>query len=553
VGVLLQDQGALSIVDSKHNLSTTGPGPIRALEDTGLCIFCHTPHRARAATPLWNREDTRASYITYDSSTLQATPGQPFGASRLCLSCHDGSIALGALLSQPTEVQLEAGVRFLGPSTGSIGVNLRDDHPFSFVYRETSSRSSQYLHPSAIVPPVGLDHFGQVQCTSCHDPHSNLHGDFLLRTDRSGELCLSCHLPEGYGGSSHALSAATWNGAGPNPWPKAKYSSVQDNSCANCHQTHHAATQQRLLVFPTEEENCVRCHNGNVARFDVAALSALPSAHDSSNTTGLHDPAENLASMPEHVECVDCHDPHEANADEMTPPLVPGPRRGAPGVSGSNVLLNRATYGYEVCYRCHRSPVGQRKIVSRQVVQANVILEFDPANPSFHPVEVPGRNPDVPSLLQPWNPSSIMRCTDCHNSDRSPLFGGSGPDGPHGSIYRPLLGAQYRVDDFTIESPSAYALCYRCHSRASILGDQSFKEHRLHIVDARTPCSACHDPHGISSSQGSALNHSHLINFDLTIVQPDPATGLLEFQDEGMRRGSCTLSCHGVPHSPERY
>ena len=144
--------------------------------------------------------------------------------------------------------------------------------------------------------------------------------------------------------------------------------------------------------------------------------------------------------------------------------------------------------------------------------------------------------------------SSIIYCTDCHNSDAF-----SQVNGPHGSQHPYLLAFQYETEDENEESAFAYELCYQCHDRESILNDRSFEKHKKHIVDEKTPCSACHDPHGISYSQGNTSNHSHLINFDSTIVFPDPTTGRLEFEDQGTFRGRCYLLCHGAVHSPQEY
>jgi len=110
----------------------------------------------------------------------------------------------------------------------------------------------------------------------------------------------------------------------------------------------------------------------------------------------------------------------------------------------------------------------------------------------------------------------------------------------------------YVTTDNTPESRSAYALCYACHSRDSILNDESFSEHRMHVVDERTPCSVCHDAHGVSAVQGNPRNNSHLINFDTTVVQPN-AQGVLRYVDEGRYQGSCDLACHGRDHSTEAY
>jgi hypothetical protein len=148
---------------------------------------------------------------------------------------------------------------------------------------------------------------------------------------------------------------------------------------------------------------------------------------------------------------------------------------------------------------------------------------------------------------------SLIRCTDCHNSDDGPRAGGSGPDGPHGSRHDFLLERNYTVTDGVTESEVEYALCYKCHQRSSILTDQSFPLHRLHIVDQRTSCSACHDPHGVTAAVGGVSDRTHLINFDATIVRPDPQTGRLEFRDLGSLAGSCTLTCHGSAHQDLTY
>ena len=81
--------------------------------------------------------------------------------------------------------------------------------------------------------------------------------------------------------------------------------------------------------------------------------------------------------------------------------------------------------------------------------------------------------------------------------------------------------------------------------REEILADESFPEHRRHVVDQNTPCSACHDPHGVSSIRGTPFNNSHLINFDIEIVQPNALGEGPVFEDLGTLTGQCSLSCHG--------
>jgi hypothetical protein len=194
-----------------------------------------------------------------------------------------------------------------------------------------------------------------------------------------------------------------------------------------------------------------------------------------------------------------------------------------------------------------------RRPIARQAQTGNLRLKFSPTNPSFHPVVSSSAGMDTPSLTPDRSPGSLIRCTDCHNNDDGPRAGGGGPDGPHGSRYDFLLEREYNVIDDSTESESEYALCYKCHQRSSILSDQSFSEHRRHVVEERTPCSACHDPHGVTTTVSMGSDHTHLINFDTTIVRPHPTTKRIEFRDLGALAGTCTLVCHGETHTAEEY
>jgi predicted CXXCH cytochrome family protein len=325
---------------------------------------------------------------------------------------------------------------------------------------------------------------------------------------------------------------------------------VAGNGCENCHIPHSAGSPERLLYYAFEEDNCLACHDGGVAATDIEDAITRPYGHPVQNFTGLHDAAEDVTTgrVPVHVECSDCHDPHQANGDPSPGgSRVSGATRGVSGVSAAGAALSEARYVYEICFKCHADNNVIRELsIVRQIEQHNTRLEFDPANPSFHPVEASGRNPDVVSLLPPYTAGSTISCTDCHGASN-----GAAAKGPHGSDWRHLLTERYVTNDFTPESPSSYALCYRCHSRSGLLSDESFP-HSTHVVDQSAPCSACHDPHGVSYMQGNLRQNSHLINFDLDIVSPN-ATGRLEFIDQGRFQGQCYLNCHGKPHAPESY
>ena len=553
-----------SVVNSKHDLSVTGPGPIRAVHETEVCIFCHTPHSAAPQTPLWNRTNPQLYYRVYDSSTTDARIDQPHGPSKMCLSCHDGSMALGSVLSRPASHPIVTTARTIPPGTSDLTSDLSDDHPIGFRYDRALSNADRQLRPPEVVSrelPMGAH--GELHCTTCHDPHNNELGDFLRITDQQSAICVACHNLAGWPGSSHARSATRLTGRAVDPRTPTKYHSVGDNGCLNCHVIHSAPQRERLLRFEREEDNCLNCHNGTVAIYNIAADLRQPSGHYVDDTWGVHDPTEDPFTMRRHVECVDCHDPHAGQPQHFGVvrgtfgPTVQGPSLGASGISASGRRLERASFGYEVCFKCHADSVRRprRVDISRQIDQTNVRLEFQPGNASFHPVIAARRNSDVVSLISPLRVGSLITCTDCHNSSNSRFAGGSGPNGPHGSLYEPLLVENYDTDDFNVESAQAYALCYRCHDRNSILGDESFPSHRHHVVDLQTPCSVCHDAHGVYRGSSGSGDHSSLINFDLSVVSElDTGSGrVLSYEDGGRLQGSCTLTCHGMPHNALSY
>jgi hypothetical protein len=114
-----------------------------------------------------------------------------------------------------------------------------------------------------------------------------------------------------------------------------------------------------------------------------------------------------------------------------------------------------------------------------------------------------------------------------------------------------LLERNYATQDPVPESEFSYALCYKCHRRNSILANESFPLHREHIVDQKTPCAVCHDPHGVPAGPGG--DHTSLINFDTSVVFPASGGGPPTFRDTGRFAGSCTLRCHDVEHDQFTY
>ena len=506
------------------------------------CEFCHTPHNANPTKSLWNRTLPASSYKVYESSTLKATLNQPTGASRLCLSCHDGTIALDDRADRPKSGK----VGFLTGSA-SLGTDLSDDHPISFTYNAALSTAKGELADPALLPSTTkLDEAGQVQCSTCHDPHQDRYPKFLVMDNRSSRLCLTCHQMNGWTSSVHALSSATWNGTGLKPGSQSDFKTVAENGCANCHATHSAGRPQWLLQFGKESKNCFVCHNGTTAVKDVERETRKFSAHRVEQAEWVHNPKENPRVMDRHVSCSDCHSPHLMQSTPPGSTSLLGSMQGAKGVNSSGVVVAEATFQYEVCYACHGVKEQGRATFARLDNVTNTRLEFDPANVSYHPVVAPSRNRLLSGFQPGFAPSDQIRCTDCHNGDNSSLV-----NGPHGSAFEPILERQYELQDPSPESYQAYALCYKCHSRASVLSDPNGFPHQKHVVDRQTPCATCHDAHG-------SRNSTYLINFMVrgktgnTIIFPS-SSGRLEFQDLGSGQGQCYLTCHGSDHNPKRY
>ncbi len=538
---------AQSISQTKHNLSSSGLGTVKATTESRICVFCHAPHKSTGNSPLWNREDSRATYTTYTSPTLISTPGQPTGSSRLCLSCHDGTIALGAIASESAVIEFQGGIVFLPADHSLLGDNLADDHPISFIYDNALANANTELKfPAELPAALPLDHRGRMQCATCHDAHQDDFGKFLRKDPKFSQLCISCHSKSGWVGSVHESSNQTWNGVGIDPWQHADGLTVAENACQNCHQPHEAGQPIHLLGSVQEENNCLTCHNGNVGS-DISSAINLFSNHPVTLTTGVHQFSEDPLTMTRHVECVDCHNPHATSNVDLPPPSLPGALKDVSGIDINGNPIDPANSSYEVCLKCHGDSHGATSVVTRQIQSLNTRLDISPTAISFHPVTTIGMNPNVPSLISPMTENSLVSCSDCHSSPPG------NPAGTHGSQFGPLLKSNYSTLDNTQESSFAYALCYSCHSRNSILNDDSFGEHKKHIVGEDAPCSVCHDPHGVPSSQGNSTNNSHLINFDIAIVTPDPNTGLLKFEDLGSNKGRCYLLCHGKKHSPKKY
>jgi predicted CXXCH cytochrome family protein len=414
------------------------------------------------------------------------------------------------------------------------------------------------------------DHAGE--CNRCHTMHGQ--GDILFEHALIGPddntLCQRCHATPWTDGSYAGTWAYTGSSHGsgidviwPGPVPPARTEAGAEGKCVNCHDPHGRTDTQGLVPWLTlgrEESLCLACHDGDPATANISTELNKPFRHPTTTYTDRHrGPAESLPGdfgaapgINRHAECTDCHNPHVAYPDRTgTPPpptlsrvnlgvsrvLVQNGGAGAPPsyffAAGSDTLSGPVAE-YQLCFKCHSSwtvqPTGQ----------ADLALELNPANPSYHPVEDAGRNMTIlpGAFVAGWSANSLTRCADCHGSDVE-----GAPAGPHGSAYRYILKQPYTASP----QPRPMAsdeICFRCHAydvyanpgaSPTALAYSRFnqpgvdKGHAQHVGEEQVPCYACHTTHGSTANP-------HLIVTGRT-------PGIVSYS-ESPTGGTCQPTCH---------
>ena len=294
------------------------------------------------------------------------------------------------------------------------------------------------------------------------------------------------------------------------------------------------------------------------------------------------------------MECVDCHNPHEARQDNRLAGVTGVDLEGVPigPGTGNEWEINE----YELCFKCH----GDSYDAARPGT-SNKRLDFQTTNSAFHPVAGPGQNqsPNLAGqLLGGLTTTSTILCTDCHNNEATadtlgPAAGSAqSPKGPHGSANASIRRAGYWT---ALSGPSDwnrsdFALCFLCHDPAKLVEAREWEDgastnfydavdgkdnlHWKHLEDradkSRATCKNCH--YNIHSN-ASAANTQYRIDGNLFFSPPTAfKTHLVSFSPDVQAIGGralpewrintsnrtrrCYLSCHGsemdgLPYRPD--
>lgn len=190
------------ITGTRHDFSLKSWAPF----ENRMCGVCHTPHKAvnEPVAPLWNHQSTAvAAYTLYSSPTFDQQGGvtitNPSASSKLCLSCHDGTVALenfGGITSGVNYIVAESVV---GGFTGS---DMSKEHPISFEYTDALAAADGGLRPpsttnSGLGGTIASDMLfnNRMECATCHDVHNRYNVPHLLKmSNTNSQLCLTCHL-----------------------------------------------------------------------------------------------------------------------------------------------------------------------------------------------------------------------------------------------------------------------------------------------------------------------------------------------------------------------
>lgn len=192
-----------TIANTPHDLSTVSTGPNKSNTQNDTCAFCHIAHNGNpgANRPLWSHTVTNTNLTWTPTTTVRGTTiptsiaSVQLQGSRACMSCHDGSVAQGDLITGTGGTvtgtnlvagKLTTGINLLNPTT------MQTNHPLGVSQPAVVAGFTAY---KTVAPgtAVNYDANGYVQCDSCHNPHDNSNTKFLKINPAGGAICFTCH------------------------------------------------------------------------------------------------------------------------------------------------------------------------------------------------------------------------------------------------------------------------------------------------------------------------------------------------------------------------
>jgi len=383
------------IVNTPHNFSSMSGNSIKAQSELETCVFCHIPHGAQSVgKPLWNRAMPTTQYKMYSSvflnrmgyglpTQLGSQNNEPGALSRQCLSCHDGTVAVGAIFKLRRQnmdgqnvpmVGLNADGTLSDTSSAFIGGDLSNHHPVGVEYNPFIGKNFGIGRKSIELRavPTGsakLFNYGgkqYVECSTCHDPHTE--NKKFLRGEQGinhavtvRNLCVSCHDKDSGTAVEPAHKTMTSPYSDPEILAQYQTQNPADLYCINCH-TPHNGKSDSFLLREIEENTCFKgaashtglasCHgSGSGGGPDIESVLRRSYGHPVIRTRGVHTGLDSLHGngnlsgdggvdwdTSKHAECVDCHNPHKAGKGTHVPdgqwyPTVPT-NRVSPALAG---------------------------------------------------------------------------------------------------------------------------------------------------------------------------------------------------------------------------
>jgi len=197
--LLVAGNAFAAITGSKHDFNT-GSTAFKA-SGTGadeMCAYCHTPHNGTNtdAAPLWNKTLSTNTFTAYGTTVAGTTiaNSNPSGVTRVCLGCHDGTIAPGTVVNAPNRGWTNDTDKLTSSSLAFFGNDMGDDHPVGFDY-STAKNVTAEGSLSSVFTLFGADK--TMECATCHDVHRENetapYQPMLVASNAVSAMCQSCH------------------------------------------------------------------------------------------------------------------------------------------------------------------------------------------------------------------------------------------------------------------------------------------------------------------------------------------------------------------------